>query len=150
MTPPLSDGGTRMSATTVRRVKLDLEEVAQRMCGAGEFWPEAVVREASQIIADLETSLASATRALEAAQQDVKRLDWLEAHGYALMCWNVSDDLAVEHWAAPMKPNNGWTVSTNHDEDDNIGEPAGDTARDAIDWAIKLELSGVSLPESGE
>lgn len=89
--------------------------------------------------------VASLLRAHEGMRADAERLDWLEANGRALMCWNVSDDPAVEHWSAPMKPNNGWTVSWPDDNDER--EPSGTTAREAIDWAMKL-AARASAPDS--
>lgn len=93
-----------------------------------------------------------------AEPNDSDRLNWLEAHDYSAMCYNVSDDANEERWAAPMKPNNGWIIGM-HDEDSARRNPQGATLRRTIDWAMKIEsrasaaalnrlATGIRRPES--
>ena len=98
------------------------------------------------------SDLAAARSLLRDATRDTERLDWMEAHDYGALCWNVSDDIKHDRWAAPMKPNNGWTIGVAGTEEDDGDDPQGDTLRDAIDWAIKCcaALSAAPIPETSE
>jgi hypothetical protein len=86
---------------------------------------------------------------IEKSERDTERLDWLEAHDYALMCYNVPTDLDSKNWHAPMAPNNGWIVSTSDDDDEDGRDHAGATAREAIDWAMKDLSSRAAVSQEG-
>jgi hypothetical protein len=97
--------------------------------------------------AALDASLGSLLDALDASERDTERINYLEAHDFHAMCWNVSEwGSDAEHWAAPMKPNNGWTISDGV-EDDDSDDSAGTTLRDAIDWSMKQAASRATPSE---
>ena len=100
-------------------------------------------------------NLLASHRALQARvrelEADTKRLDWLEAHDYNATCYNVAEGEDLR-WRSPMAPNNGWLIGVYSDDDEEDGHdnPHGDTLRDAIDWAMKLESAAASRTGESE
>lgn len=67
---------------------------------------------------------------LAGLRQDKERLDWLERHDHALMCWNVTGDPETHEVTTP---DNGWTLSLNGPDE----YAQGTTAREAIDAGMR-------------
>lgn len=65
---------------------------------------------------------------------DTELLDWLTNERCSLTCW----DVAI-HDPDDPRAGNGWTVSGAETDEEY---PSGQTARDAIAWAMKLHKRG--------
>jgi hypothetical protein len=100
----------------------------------------------AKFIAHSREDVDELVKEVERLRKDEARLDWLENTEAGLTCWNVREDGG--------SPDNGWTVDVRHDRDDELDpaddDPAGDTARDAIDWAMKLAARTPAISEAGD
>ena len=92
---------------------------------------------------------SSAEERVKELEADKERVDWLEAHDYSASCYNVPTDRDHDRWAAPMKPNNGWIISIDDDEEDEgTSDCHGKTLRDCIDWTRQTLAALASRSQS--